>query len=74
VVSEVERYFVTPGQALAYKVGMRKILDLRASAKDRLGSKFDLREFHRAVLKDGALPLSTLEARINVWIDETNAR
>jgi uncharacterized protein (DUF885 family) len=70
VVSEVERYFVMPGQALAYLVGMQKILDLRAAARERLGEKFDLREFHRAVLSDGALPLSTLEARTNAWVEK----
>jgi len=68
VVSEVERYFVMPGQALAYLVGMQKILDLRTAARERLGEKFDLREFHRAMLNDGALPLSTLEARTNAWV------
>ena len=55
VVSEVERYFVMPAQALAYEVGMQEILDLRARAQERLGTKFDVREFHRAVLRDGAL-------------------
>jgi len=68
-VSEVERYFVLPGQALAYKVGMQKILDLRAGAQKRLGDKFDIREFHSVVLTNGALPLGTLEAQVNAWVE-----
>jgi uncharacterized protein (DUF885 family) len=68
-VSEVERYFVLPGQALAYKVGMQKILDLRAGAQQRLGDKFDIREFHSVVLTNGALPLGTHEAQVNAWVE-----
>jgi uncharacterized protein (DUF885 family) len=67
LVSEVERYFVVPGQALAYKIGMQKILELRGRAQERLGSRFDLREFHRVVLANGALPLGILEAQVNAW-------
>ena len=69
VVSEIERYFVMPGQALAYKVGMEKILELREKARTRLGAKFDLREFHRVVLASGPMPLGTLEAQVNAWLD-----
>jgi len=68
VTAEVERYFVAPGQALAYKVGMLKILALREHAKQELGDKFDLKQFHNEVLTHGALPLSVLERVINDWI------
>jgi uncharacterized protein (DUF885 family) len=68
VVAEVERYFVDPGQALAYKVGMMKILALREQAREELGVKFDLKQFHNEVLSHGALPLTVLERLINEWI------
>jgi len=64
VVSEIERYFVAPGQALAYKTGMLKILDLRERLKQQQGDKFDLRAFHRTVLQAGAMPLPVLEKRV----------
>ena len=73
VVSEIERYFVMPGQALAYKIGMRKILELRANAQARLGSRFDLKDFHSAVLANGALPLGILEAQVNAWVGTKSA-
>jgi len=59
---------VLPGQACAYKIGMLKILELRERAKVQLGPKFDLRDFHDAVLKNGALPLETLEQVVNNYI------
>jgi uncharacterized protein (DUF885 family) len=68
VTSEVERYFVDPGQALAYKVGMQKILDLRAHAQRELGPRYDLKDFHGVVLGNGELPMSILEAEVNRWI------
>ncbi len=68
VVSEIERYFVMPGQACAYKVGMMKILELREKAQQELGDKFDLREFHNVVLTNGAVPLTILEELIDDYI------
>jgi uncharacterized protein (DUF885 family) len=68
VKSEIERYIVAPGQACAYKVGMLKIQELRARAQKELGDKFDQREFHDAVLKNGALPLEILEEQVNDYI------
>lgn len=73
VTAEIERYIVDPGQACAYKVGMLKILELRARAQRELGDKFDQREFHNAVLKDGALPLEILEEQINLYIQNKKA-
>jgi uncharacterized protein (DUF885 family) len=66
--AEVERYIAIPGQALAYKLGQLKILELRARAEKALGSRFDIRAFHEQVLGTGALPLPVLEAKIDRWI------
>ncbi len=71
VTAEIERYFVNPGQALAYKAGMLKILALREKAKQELGDKFKLGEFHDQVLTHGALPLSLVERVIDDWIART---
>jgi uncharacterized protein (DUF885 family) len=65
----IERYMVTAGQAVSYKVGELKIIELREKARKKLGTKFDIREFHDEVLKDGCLPLIILEAKINRWIE-----
>jgi len=66
--TEVDRYIAWPAQALSYKMGQTKILELRARAQKELGAKFDLRAFHDAVLDQGPLPLDLLEAKINEWI------
>ena len=65
---EVDRYIAIPAQALAYKIGERDILDLRERAKAALGGKFDLKRFHDAILRDGAMPLSILNAKVDRWI------
>jgi len=67
-VSEAERFSAIPGQALAYKIGQLKIVELRKRAEKALGSKFRVAEFHDEVLKDGAIPLEVLEAKIDRWI------
>jgi uncharacterized protein (DUF885 family) len=66
---EVDRYTVLPGQALAYKIGEREILDLRERTKTALGDKFNLKRFHEALLKDGAMPLPVLEQKMVRWIE-----
>lgn len=66
--AEIERYLVWPGQALGYKLGMLKILELRERAKTQLGDTFDLKEFHRIVLTPGSMPLPVLEAVVDRWL------
>jgi uncharacterized protein (DUF885 family) len=68
IVNEVDRYIAWPGQALAYKIGQLKISEIRAKAEKALGPKFDIRLFHDELLKDGALPLDVLEAKMDAWI------
>ena len=68
IQSEVDRYISTPSQALAYKVGQLKFLELRDRAKAALGDKFDIRAFHDQILDSGALPLDVLTDRITAWI------
>ena len=73
VRSEIRRYLVLPGQATSYKIGMMKILELRAKAKKALGDAFDIRGFHDTVLGGGALPLVILERRVEDWIASQTA-
>ncbi|MBT4013305.1 MAG: DUF885 domain-containing protein [Planctomycetaceae bacterium] len=70
IVAEVDRYIAWPGQALAYKMGELKIRELREKAAIQLGARFDIREFHDAVLRYGAVPLPILETNINKFIEE----
>ncbi|MCH9649457.1 MAG: DUF885 domain-containing protein [Deltaproteobacteria bacterium] len=67
IVKETERYIVLPGQATSYKVGMAKILQLRAQARQRLGDRFDIREFHDVVLTHGSVPLDILAENVETW-------
>ena len=70
IQSETDRYIAYPGQALAYKLGQLKILELRERAKTELGDKFSIRNFHDEILNGGALPLDVLDARVSGWIAE----
>jgi uncharacterized protein (DUF885 family) len=67
--TETDRYISWPGQALSYKIGELKIRELRKKAKAKLGSKFDIREFHEVILGQGTVTLSILEKRINNYIE-----
>ena len=69
--NEIDRYIAWPGQALAYKIGQLKILELRNKAEKKLGDKYDIKDFHHEVLKRGSLPLNLLEFYIDEWINET---
>ncbi|MDB5282772.1 MAG: hypothetical protein JWO06_1847, partial [Bacteroidota bacterium] len=73
IEKEIERYFIWPGQATGYKIGMIKILELRERAKKELGDKFDIRKFHDVVLTNGAVSLTTLEDLVNDYIATTKA-
>jgi uncharacterized protein (DUF885 family) len=68
IIAETDRYISWPGQALSYKVGQLKILELRRNAQDRLGERFDIRAFHDMLLSQGSLPLTVLERRGAEWI------
>lgn len=68
VVSEIERYMAWPGQALGYKLGMLKIVELRSYAKEQLGDKFDIKAFHDLVLLGGAVPMSVLDSKVKNWV------
>lgn len=70
VRNEIDRYITYPGQALAYKMGELKIRELRRMAEIRLGPAFDLRAFHDAILREGAVPLDVLETKVEAWIGE----
>ena len=74
VVSEVERYIVSPGQALGYKIGQLEISRLRREAEAALGPRFDVKKFHRVVLTDGALPMSVLATKVREWVAAEKAQ
>ena len=73
IQAETDRYIVIPGQALAYKLGQLKILELRSLAKEELGPKYDIRAFHDEILDGGALPLDVLDSRTRAWIEAVKA-
>jgi uncharacterized protein (DUF885 family) len=68
ITTEIERYMAIPGQALSYKIGQLKIMELRQRAKDKMGLQFDIRKFHEKVLESGVMPLALLEKKIDAWI------
>lgn len=71
ITTEIERYMAIPGQALSYKIGQLKILELRKKAQDKMGDKFDIKKFHAKVLESGVMPLALLEKKIDAWINES---
>ena len=71
IINEVDRYLIMPGQALAYKIGQLKIMELKKKSKESLGEKFDIKEFHHVILGEGALPLDVLEEKIDQYIQNT---
>ena len=73
VETEIDRYISFPGQALAYMVGRREIVRLRAEAAERLGERFDLRDFHDLVLRAGILPLPALGRTVERWVDRLSS-
>jgi uncharacterized protein (DUF885 family) len=69
IIAEIERYMAIPGQALSYKMGQLKILELRKKAQDKMKDRFDIKVFHQKILESGVLPLALLEKKINNWIE-----
>jgi len=69
ITSEIERYMANPGQALSYKIGQLKLIELRERGKQKLGDKFDIKEYHNQVLETGCIPLQLLEDKIDAWIE-----
>jgi uncharacterized protein (DUF885 family) len=72
IISEIERYMAIPGQALSYKIGQLKLIELRQKAEDKMKDKFDIKVFHQKVLESGVMPLALLESKINDWIKKGN--
>ena len=70
IINEVDRYLIMPGQALAYKIGQLKIMELKKKSKESLGDKYDIKEFHHVILGEGALPLDVLEEKVNDYINQ----
>jgi prolyl oligopeptidase len=71
IENEVDRYIAWPGQALAYKIGQLKILELRTRAESELGDSFDIKDFHYEVLKRGSISLDMLDMYITEWIEDS---
>jgi uncharacterized protein (DUF885 family) len=71
ITTEIERYMAIPGQALSYKIGQLKIMELRKKAQDKMGEKFDIKKFHEKVLESGVMPLALLENKIDAWVNES---
>jgi uncharacterized protein (DUF885 family) len=69
IIAEIERYMAIPGQALSYKIGQLKILELRKKSETKMGKNFDIKVFHQKVLESGVLPLALLEKKITSWIE-----
>jgi len=69
IINEVDRYLIMPGQALAYKIGQLKIMELKKKSKESLGEKYDIKEFHHVILGEGALPLDILEEKVDQYIE-----
>lgn len=74
ITVEIDRYIAWPGQALAYKMGQLTISKLRLKAEKQLGNRFDLREFHKIILENGAIPLDILELKVNNWLKQKNVQ
>jgi len=71
IIAEIERYMAIPGQALSYKIGQLKIMELRKKAETKMGAKFNIKKFHEKVLESGVMPLDLLDKKINNWINES---
>ena len=70
IIPEIERYMAIPGQALSYKIGQLKIMELRKKAEAKMGKNFDIKKFHQKILESGVMPLALLEKKIDKWIEE----